>query len=334
MKIAVTGGSGFIGSYVTRKLVTSGHEVIVVDRGTYASKVKGLDGVLNEIKFLIGDLREPNVCQSLVGEEPDAIVHMAAETHVDRSIDDPICFIDSNIKGTTQLLQAIVMKKVWPNGWPKLLVYSTDEVYGPTPEGERFTEEQGYNPSNAYSASKVGIEAYCNAFRVTHGLKPIIVRPCNTYGPRQFPEKLIPFFVNRMLVGEWVPLFGKGEDKRDWLHGRDHASAIETLVEHGVDGEAYNVAAHDEHTNYEITISIYNTLKEEGFLSNDANMSAHIRYVDARPGHDRRYWMDGSKLRELGWEPKIPFEQGLRETILWYAYHPEYYKSDLLKYPE
>jgi dTDP-glucose 4,6-dehydratase len=288
---------------------------------------------LSKIKFLTGDLREENTCQSLVNEWPDAIVHMAAETHVDRSINDPMCFVDSNIKGTVQLLQAIVMKKVWPNGWPKLLVYSTDEVYGPTPEGQRFTEEQGYNPSNAYSASKVGIEAYCNAFKVTHNLQPIIVRPCNTYGPGQFPEKLIPYFVNRMLEGQWVPLFGKGEDKRDWLHATDHAKAIETLIRRGVDGESYNVAAHDERTNYEVTTTIYKTLKEEGLLRTDDNMSVYIKYVDARPGHDRRYWMEGSKLRRIGWEPKVPFEKGLKETILWYANHPEYHKSDLYSYP-
>lgn len=330
MKVLITGGAGFIGSHVVKHFIDLGHEICVATRNTYAAKHRGLADVLPTITLLHGDLAEPYFANQCAQWHPDWIIHMAAETHVDRSIADPACFVRSNVLGTTNLLHAL-----WEDGHAalkvkKIVVYSTDEVFGSTPLGLCFDEQTPYNPSNAYAASKVAIEAMAHSFVVTHDMPILVVRPCNTYGPGQHPEKVIPKFVRQMLRGEPVTIYNDGKGARDWLHVQDHARAIQFLIEDGKPGESYNLAAGDEHTDQDIAYRIYLTLVECGLRSEGALKD--WRYVPGRPGHDRRYWMDASKLRALGWQPEIPFTKGFRDTVLWNAQHQDWWETDEVRY--
>lgn len=321
MRILITGGAGFIGSHVTSHFVTLGHEVCVADRFTYAGKGRNLAAVLDRIHLLIGDLATGELAARCADWRPDWVVHMAAETHVDRAIDAPEAFVQSNVLGTTRLLQALVHRA--PD---RILVYSTDEVFGSTPPGACFDENTPYNPSNAYSASKVGVEAIAQSFRTTHHMPIMVVRPCNTYGPGQHPEKVIPKFVGQMLRGDRVTVYNDGNGARDWLHVTDHARAVQCLLEKGIPGESYNLAAGDEHTDSAVARYIEAVLVSEVGIAMPG-----IAFTPGRPGHDRRYWMDGGKLRALGWAPKTPFERGFRETVLWNVRNPEYWQSDTVE---
>jgi dTDP-glucose 4,6-dehydratase len=320
VKILITGGAGFIGSHVTRHLVAGGHEVIVADRFTYSGKARNLGPVLKDIQLLIGDLATGDLAERCAEVQPDWVVHLAAETHVDHAIAHPERFMVSNVVGTTRLLQALYAQEGPYPG--KIVVYSTDEVFGPTPAGVLFDEHAPLKPSNAYSASKVGVEGIATAFHVTHGLPCIVVRPCNTYGPGQHPEKAIPRFVGQVLRGEPLTLYNDGQGSRDWLYVTDHARAIETLLRFGVPGEAYNLAAGEEHTDAEVAHRI------REILGADAHP---ITSRPGRPGHDRRYAMDGRKLRALGWQPLRPFAEAFRETVLWNARHHEWWSHDLVE---
>jgi dTDP-glucose 4,6-dehydratase len=320
VKILITGGAGFIGSHVVRYCVEAGHEVLVADRFTYAGKARNLAPVLKDIQVLIGDLATGDLAARCAEVQPDWVIHLAAETHVDHAIAEPARFMWSNVMGTTWLLQALYEQEGPYPG--KILVYSTDEVFGPTPAGQWFTESAPLKPSNTYSASKVGVEGIATAFHVTHGLPSVLVRPCNTYRPGQHPEKAIPRFVGQVLRGEPLTLYNDGQGSRDWLYVTDHARAIEWLLHYAIPGAACNLAAGEEHTDEEVAHRIVEILGAD---------THPITYQPGRPGHDRRYAMDGARLRALGWQPLRPFAEAFRETVLWYAQHQDHWSHDLVE---
>ena len=320
MKILITGGNGFIGSHVTRHFVKQGHEVCVATRNTYAGKMKNIQDIVRHITLLIGDLAEPDFARACASWPAEWVIHMAAETHVDKAIIDPLRFIRANVVGTANVLHAYTAGQHAPPA--RMLLYSTDEVFGSTPVGVQFDEQTPYNPSNAYSASKVAVEAIARSFVVTHDLPLIVVRPCNTYGPGQHPEKVIPKFVEQIRRGVPLTVYNDGRGTRDWLHVVDHASAVETLLRSGRVGESYNLAAGEVHTDLEIAQAVIETLAPDEGTST---------FVPGRLGHDARYVMDGTKLHRLGWQPDVDFREGVRETILWNAQHPEWWAHDLIQ---
>ena len=317
-RILVTGGAGFIGSHVATHLLDKGHDVHIADRLSYAGKVRNVSRWLTGAKLWIGALQDDEFSNRLAAFGFDVVVHCAANTHVDRSISDPVQFTVYNVQGTNQLLDSIVKSGNIPQ---KIILYSTDEVYGPTPAWRRFDEQTPFAPSNAYSASKVGVEGLACAYWTTHRLPVMVVRPCNTYGRRQHPEKAIPRFVGQAIRGEPITVHNDGGGSRDWLHTTDHATAIERLIEAGVPGEAYNLAAGDEHTDIEVARKV---LELTGSKSD-------IAYVTGRPGHDRRYWMDGGKLRSLGWAPKMPFGEGFRDAVEWTMRNQDWWAHDYVE---
>ena len=324
MRILVTGGAGFIGGHVVEYLVGRGHDVGVFDKFTYAGKAKNLAAVLDRVDLLIGNLATGDRAKVAAEWGPEAVVHMAGDTHVDHAIRDPFRFQYNNVLGTCALLEALRQMSRPPS---RVLVYSTDEVFGPTPGGVAFDESAAFRPSNAYSASKMGVEGLATSFYVTHGLPTVIVRPCNTYGPRQHPEKVIPKFVRQMINKQPVTLYNDGQGARDWLHVHDHARAVEVLLERGEPGTSYNLAAGDEHTDSEIAHGIERILRAGGYLDGIVN----IVNVPGRPGHDRRYFMDGSRLRALGWVPIVQFDDGFHETVLWNARNTDYWNTDVVR---
>ena len=318
MKVLVTGGAGFIGSHVSSHLAWRGHEVHVLDRFSYAGRLKNLKEMVGGAgcRIWCGDLKEWDVCTKLAEFGFDWLIHMASNTHIDHSIRNPHVFVQDNVVGTDQLLHAFSIHRLPP----RTLVYSTDEVFGPTPPGERFDESAPMKPSNPYSASKVAIEALCHSYGITFGYQPMIVRPCNTYGPNQHPEKVIPRFVRQALAGEPLTVHNDGSGARDWLFVRDHARATEAIMLRGQLGHSYNLAAGDEHTDIEIATEIQDILK----------VTHNIKNVNIRPGHDKRYWMDNSKLRLLDWKPETPFNIGFRDTVMWNKNNIHHWADDSL----
>ena len=312
-RVLVTGGAGFIGSHVAAHLKHS-YDVHIVDRFSYAARFRNLAGVISDARLWVGDLKEWDVCVGLAKFGFDAVVHLASNTHVDRAIHNPVVFTRDNVLGTNQLLHALQLH--CPAA--RIVVYSTDEVYGPTPEGARFDESAPFRPSNAYSASKVGIEGLASSYFVTHGMNISVVRPCNTYGRHQHPEKVIPKLTRQAVRGEPLTVHGDGDGARDWLHTSDHATGIEAVLEHGKAGEAYNLAAGDEHRDIEIA---------RGILAITGSQSV-ITHIEQRPGHDRRYWMQNEKLRGIGWSPAMPFAAGFRDAVMWNAEHRDYWDRD------
>ena len=308
MKIVVTGGAGFIGSNFVR-LVLAEHpddEITVLDKLTYAGNLDNLKDVAGDprYRFVKGDICDAEVVGATVAGA-DAIVNFAAETHVDRSIDSPEDFLYTDIIGTHTLLEV-----VRAHGIAKMVQVSTDEVYGSIDVGS-FCETDCLHASSPYSASKAGGDLQVLAYHTTYGTPALITRGSNTYGPYQYPEKLIPLFVTNALEGEPLPLYGDGLNIRDWLHVDDHADGIEAALLLGRPGEIYNIGGGNEHTNREITTII---LAELGL-----DWREYVRQVDDRPGHDRRYSISCEKARtELGWKPVVDFDTGLRETIRWY----------------
>jgi len=323
MKILITGGAGFIGSHVTRHFVARGYEVCVATRNTYAGKMRNLADVLPKILLLIGDLAEPYFARQCAEWCPELVVHMAAETHVDRAIEEPLSFVRANVTGTATLLQAFVDH----GAVQRILVYSTDEVYGPTPEGVAFDEQAPFRPTNAYSASKVGVEGLARAFWATHCLPVTVVRPCNTYGSGQHPEKVIPKFVRQLLTKQKLTLYNDGRGSRDWLHVIDHARGVETLLRQGEAGEAYNMGAGDEHTDQEIAYEVWRVLLN----ADKVTYPLPVTYVPGRPGHDRAYRMNSDKLHALGWCPKMPFFEGFEATVLWNVAHQDWWDTDKIQ---
>jgi len=327
MRVLVTGGAGFIGSAVCRLLVgETGARVLNVDKLTYAANLASLQGVAADPRYAFA---EADICDGaamarLLAEfSPDAILHLAAESHVDRSIDGAAEFIKTNIEGTYALLKAaLAFWRRLPAASAKRFRFhhvSTDEVFGSLgPEG-KFTEETPYRPNSPYSASKAAADHLVRAWHHTFGL-PVVVSNCsNNYGPYHFPEKLIPLAILKALGGEAIPVYGKGENVRDWLYVEDHARALHLILTRGGVGESYNVGGGAEHSNLEVVRAICRLLDE---LLPGAAARGHerlITFVDDRPGHDQRYAMDFTKLAgELGWAPRESFDSGLRKTVSWY----------------
>lgn len=305
----VTGGSGFIGSNFVRFLLEyqPGVRVVNLDLLTYAGNPANLADVSTHpyYTFVQGDICDLSLVNEVVSQGVNVIVNFAAESHVDRSIADPAIFVRTNVLGTQVLLDAAVRHKI-----QKFVQISTDEVYGSLgPEGY-FTEDTPLAPNSPYSASKAGADMIVRAYHHTFGLPVNITRCSNNYGPYQFPEKLIPFFITRALSNEPLPLYGDGQNVRDWLHVEDHCRAIDLVVRHGKPGEVYNIGGNSEMTNLSITRQILAALGRQETL---------IHFVTDRPGHDRRYAIDATKIQqELDWRPRRRFTEGLDQTIRWY----------------
>lgn len=317
MKILVTGGAGFIGSCFIRHMLKShpDYKIINFDCLTYAGNIENLDDIKNSpnYSFIKADICDKKAVDRAVSEV-DCVINFAAESHVDRSILNPEIFIETNIKGTLNLLDCA--KK---HGIQRYLQVSTDEVYGTLGKDGYFTENTPLAPNSPYSASKAGADMLVRSYFETYKTPVLITRCSNNYGPYQYPEKLIPFFISKLLKGEKVPLYGDGLNVRDWLYVYDHCRAIDTVLHKGREGEVYNVGGHNEKSNIEITKII---LKEMGRDENS------IEYVKDRLGHDRRYAIDNTKITtELGWEPSLTFEEGIKLTINWYLNNIEWIKS-------
>lgn len=324
--ILITGGAGFIYSHVARYFVERGWNVTIADHFDMQGKGKNIVDILPKVRLLIGDLCTGALVERCAEICPDYVVHAASYTHVDDSIMYPERFVMNNVVGTTRLLQALWEKQGDSGTTPvKIIIVSSDEVYGPTPYWCFFDEHTPYNPSNAYAASKVGVEAIAQAFFTTHHLPIVIVRPCNTYASKQFPTKIIPKFIGQMLRKEPVTLYNDGGGSRDWLHADDHALAVYTLLMKGQLGHSYNLGANEEHTDADILERIQTILFQHRYIESPAM----VIKVPGRPGHDRRYAMDSSKLGVLGWSPEISFDCGLEETVLWNASHQDWWENDL-----
>ena len=328
----VTGGAGFIGGNFVLEAVRSGVRIVNLDALTYAGNrdtLAALDGDPNHV-FVHGDIGDRAlVARLLAAHRPDAVVNFAAESHVDRSIDGPGAFVQTNVVGTLALLEAA--RDHWKSleGAAKdafrFLHVSTDEVYGSLGETGRFTEETAYAPNSPYSASKAASDHLVRAFHHTYGL-PVLTTNCsNNYGPYQFPEKLIPLVIARALAGEPLPVYGDGRNVRDWLYVGDHCAAIRAVLERGRIGETYNVGGDAEMQNIEVVQAICALLDASRPRSDGKPRNSQVTYVTDRPGHDRRYAIDASKLKsELGWAPAHSFEQGIADTVAWYLAHQDW----------
>lgn len=339
MKILISGGAGFIGSNLTRRMVREGHEILNLDKLTYAGNIESLSDIAgyHNYRFAKVDIVDAiGVAQTINSFRPDAIMHLAAESHVDRSIDSPQQFIQTNVVGTGNLLQAALQY------WRQLdqdrqlrfrfLHVSTDEVYGSLgPEG-KFTETTPYDPHSPYSASKAASDHLARAWYDTYGL-PVLVTNCsNNYGPFQFPEKLIPVVILKALRGEPIPVYGKGENIRDWLYVEDHCEALELVLHKGRVGQTYNIGGNNELRNIDLVYTLCDLMDElaprtSGF---GAPTSSLISFVTDRPGHDLRYAINASKIKqELGWKPKQDNRSGFRNTVQWYLDNQSWWKDIL-----
>ena len=336
MKIFVTGGAGFIGgNFVLKQVIQEGNEVLNFDKLTYAGNLDTLKSVIGNDKyqFIQGDIcQRSTVKNALTQFQPNVIINFAAESHVDRSIDGPFEFIQTNIVGTAVLLDEANNYYKTLTGEMKVgfrfLHVSTDEVYGSLGDDDYFTEDTAYDPSSPYSASKASSDHLVRAWNRTFGL-PILITNCsNNYGPYQFPEKLIPLMILNCLEEKSLPVYGKGDNVRDWLFVEDHCDAIYSVLSRGELGETYNVGGNNEIQNIDIVKTICEKMDEYSPRKQGGNYEELITYVTDRPGHDFRYAIDASKIRnELGWQPKEKFETGIEKTILWYLENREWWQS-------
>lgn len=344
MKLIVTGGAGFIGSAVIRHIINNTQDNVVnLDKLTYAGNLQSLSSVSKDPRYIFEqvDICDRAALNRVFAEhKPDAVMHLAAESHVDRSIDGPAEFIYTNIVGTYTLLEA--SREYWntlseeANKSFRFHHVSTDEVYGDLPHPDEdqnaskvfFTEENSYAPSSPYSASKASSDHLVRAWMRTYGL-PILVTNCsNNYGPYHFPEKLIPHIILNALAGKALPVYGKGDQIRDWLYVEDHARALYTVLMQGKIGETYNIGGHNEKKNIEVVKTICKILDE--LRPAEKPYDSLITFVADRPGHDRRYAIDASKMqKDLGWVPQESFETGLRKTVQWYLNNEPWWKSVL-----
>lgn len=326
MRLLVTGGLGFIGSNLVRHLLKTypDYEIINLDAQTYAGHLENLEDIAKnpKYKFVKGRIEDARLVNHIVSGEfagkIDGILNLAAESHVDRSIEDPAVFVNSNVMGTQVLLEAAFQHGLIKGTKPgvnaqysiRYVQISTDEVYGSLGPTGLFTEDTPLAPNSPYSSSKAGADLLCRAYFHTFGMPTMITRCSNNYGPYQHPEKLIPLFIDNLMNNKQVPVYGDGANVRDWLHVEDHCRAIDAVFHKGLPGEVYNIGGNNERTNMQITKLLLSELGKGEDL---------IRYVEDRLGHDRRYAIDSSKIsKELGWEPKHTFETGIRETIGWY----------------
>ncbi|MDR9984295.1 dTDP-glucose 4,6-dehydratase [Enterobacter hormaechei] len=340
MKILVTGGAGFIGSAVVRHIITNTHdEVVNVDKLTYAGNLESLNDVSASERYVFehADICDKAAMDRIFAEhKPDAVMHLAAESHVDRSITGPAAFIETNIVGTYVLLEAA--RAYWStldDAAKKAFRFhhiSTDEVYGDLPHPDEhptsselplFTETTAYAPSSPYSASKASSDHLVRAWLRTYGFPTIVTNCSNNYGPYHFPEKLIPLVILNALDGKALPIYGKGDQIRDWLYVEDHARALYTVVTKGKPGETYNIGGHNEKQNLDVVHTICDLLDE--IVPKEGSYRDQITYVADRPGHDRRYAIDAHKIGgELGWKPEETFESGIRKTVEWYLSNQEW----------
>lgn len=331
--LLVTGGAGFIGSALIRRLISqSSYRVINIDKLTYAGNLESLIEVENHPNYVF---EQADICDAermaeiFANYQPQAIMHLAAESHVDRSIDGPADFIETNIVGTYTLLEAArhYWRQLDAETAAKFRFHhiSTDEVYGSLGEDGLFTETSPYQPNSPYSASKASSDHLVRAWHHTYGLPVVMTNCSNNYGPYQFPEKLIPLMINNALAGKKLPVYGSGENIRDWLYVDDHADALQLVLEQGVLGDSYNIGGFNEHTNLDVVHTLCDILDE---LLPDSPYKPHknlIEFVTDRPGHDQRYAIDASKInQELGWQPKETFATGLRKTVMWYLSNREW----------
>lgn len=335
MRILVTGGAGFIGSAVVRQAIGQGHEVVNLDALTYAACLDNLASVAgsNLYHFEQADIRDRTALDSVfAAHNPDAVMHLAAESHVDRSIDGPADFIETNITGTFQLLEA--SRAYWtgkgrPTGF-RFHHISTDEVFGSLGAKGQFTESTPYDPRSPYSASKAASDHLVRAWGETYGL-PIVMTNCsNNYGPYHFPEKLIPVVILNALAGKQIPVYGAGENIRDWLYVEDHADALLTVLQRGQLGRSYNIGGENEARNIDIVRMICAMLDRA--RPDAAPHDRLINFVADRPGHDLRYAIDPSRIRdELGWRPSVTLEQGLQRTVDWYLANEDWWRPLLAR---
>jgi dTDP-glucose 4,6-dehydratase len=313
-RILVTGGAGFIGSHFVRLLLALDvPEVVVLDKLTYAGSLLNLEDVLDDprVRFLHGDIADPAaVTEAIAG--CDAVVNFAAETHVDRSLLAPAAFIQTNVWGTMVLLEQALRV-----GVQRFLHVSTDEVYGEILVGAA-READPLRPRNPYAASKAAAEHFVFSYWTSYGLPVLVTRGCNTYGPYQYPEKFIPLAITNLLSGQPVPIYGDGLQERDWLYVADHCHAIWTVLVHGTPGDTYNIGASQHRPNIEVARAVVRLLNAD---------PASIVHVADRPGHDRRYAVDWSKLAALGWTPRTPFEEGLARTVTWYRHRADWWTA-------
>jgi dTDP-glucose 4,6-dehydratase len=335
--ILVTGGCGFIGSaFVLRWLLDHDEDVLNLDLLTYAGHPGNLAAVSDDPRytFVRGDIGNAELVSDLLARHrPRAIVNFAAESHVDRSISGPLAFVETNVVGTVKLLQAT--QAYWKSLAPadaaafRFLHVSTDEVFGTlAPDEPPFAETHPYAPNSPYSASKASSDHFVRAWHHTFGLPTLTTNCSNNYGPRQFPEKLIPLMVHNALLGKALPVYGDGQQVRDWLHVDDHCAGILAVLDRGAPGQTYNIGGRSERTNMQVVHTICSTLDELAPQRSRPPYASLITHVTDRPGHDRRYAIDDSKIAsELGWTPSVPFEAGIRQTVRWYLDNQDWVES-------
>jgi len=342
-KILITGGAGFIGSHVVRRFVTNypTYQLFNLDALTYAGNLENIADIehLPNYTFVKGDITDADFITALFQKEQfDGVVHLAAESHVDRSITDPLAFVKTNVIGTMNLLNAA--REIWKNDFAGKRFYhiSTDEVYGSLGATGLFTETTPYDPNSPYSASKASSDHFVRAYGETYGLPYVITNCSNNYGPNHFPEKLIPLFIHNIITNKPLPVYGDGKYTRDWLFVLDHAIAIDLVFHQGGNHETYNIGGFNEWQNIDLVKLLCQ--KMDSKLGRTPGTSAQlITYVKDRPGHDLRYAIDASKInRELGWKPSVTFEEGLEQTIDWYLSNEEWLQhvtsGDYQKYYE
>jgi len=311
MKILVTGGAGFMGNNFVRHMLSSSHDIVNLDAMKKEANPKNISGIkAANYSFIKGDITNAaDVAKASSGV--DVIINYAAETHVDRSISNPRPFLESNVFGVLQLLEAVRRMDI------KFIQIGTDEVYGTIDVGS-FSEKTPINPRNPYSASKASADILIQSFIETYGIDAVMTRSCNNFGPRQNPEKFVPMMITNVLLGKKIPIYGSGKNVREWIFVEDHCSAIEFILKKGVSGELYNIGSGNEKTNIEVAKTV---------LSLMGKSERAIEFVKDRPGHDFRYSINFEKLRKLGWKPRFEFDEALKETIAWYKNNAPWWKS-------